>query len=55
MSAPGQPEKNSVRANVFRVTPESGHRSIQPACLKGAIFALDGNEVVVIIIWQRAE
>src|SRR5260221_14091461 len=32
----GQTEKNSVRANVFRVTPESGHRSIQSACLKGA-------------------
>src|SRR5258705_12400061 len=36
MSAKGQTEKNSVRANVFRVTPESGHCSIQSACLKGA-------------------
>jgi hypothetical protein len=32
----GQTEKNSVRANVFRVTPESGHCSMQSACLKGA-------------------
>jgi hypothetical protein len=31
-----QTEKNSVQANVFRVTAESGHRSIQSACLKGA-------------------
>jgi len=36
MSAVGQTEKHPVRANVFRLTPESGHRSIQPACLKGA-------------------
>src|SRR6202022_3348056 len=34
----GQTEKNSPRANVFRVTPESGHRSMQSACLKGARF-----------------
>src|SRR3979490_2879875 len=32
----GQTEKNSLRANVFRVTPESGHFSMQSACLKGA-------------------
>src|ERR1700732_3191346 len=32
----GQTEKNSVRANVFRVTPESGHCSIQSACRKRA-------------------
>src|SRR6266851_3096260 len=32
----GQTEKNSVRANVFRVTRESGPYSIQSACLKGA-------------------
>jgi hypothetical protein len=32
----GQTEKNSLRANVFRVTPESGPCSIQQACLKGA-------------------
>jgi hypothetical protein len=31
----GQTEKNSARANVFRVTPESGHCSIRSACLKG--------------------
>src|SRR5712664_2203015 len=31
-----QTEKNSLRANVFRVTPESGHCSMQSACLKGA-------------------
>jgi len=36
MSVEGQTEKNSVCANVFRVTPESGHSSIQSACLKGA-------------------
>src|SRR5712664_1004027 len=32
----GQTEKNSLRANVFRVTPESGHCSMQSAVLKGA-------------------
>jgi hypothetical protein len=32
----GQTEKNSLRANVFRVTPESGHCSMQLACLKCA-------------------
>src|SRR5438552_18162748 len=32
----GQTEKNSLRANIFRVTPESGHCSMQSACLKGA-------------------
>src|ERR1700704_6021262 len=37
MSLLGQIEKNSLRANVFRVTPESGHCSMQSACLKGAI------------------
>jgi len=31
----GQTEKNSARANVFQVTPESGHCATQPACLKG--------------------
>src|SRR6266851_5286293 len=31
----GQTEKNLLRANVFRVTPESGRRSMQSACLKG--------------------
>jgi hypothetical protein len=36
MSAWGQIEKNSVRANVFRVTPESGHCSMQPAYRKRA-------------------
>src|SRR6267378_7411781 len=40
MSQLGQTEKNSVRANVFRVTPESGRRSMQSACLKGANFGL---------------
>jgi hypothetical protein len=34
MSAWGQTEKNSLRANVFRVTPESGHCSMRSACLK---------------------
>jgi len=37
MSEMGQTEKNSVRANVFRVTPESGHCSMRSAYLKGAI------------------
>ena len=32
----GQTEKNSARANVFRVTPKSGHCATQSACLKGA-------------------
>jgi hypothetical protein len=36
MSAAGQTEKNSVWANIFRVTPDSGHYSIQSACLKRA-------------------
>src|SRR6266568_2534605 len=35
MSLMGQTEKNSVRANIFRVTPESGHYSIKSACFKG--------------------
>ena len=30
--APGQTEKNSLRANVFRVTPETRHCSMQSAC-----------------------
>jgi hypothetical protein len=29
-------EKNSVKAIVFRVTPESGHCSMQSGCLKRA-------------------
>jgi hypothetical protein len=32
----GQTEKNSVRAYVFRFTPELGHCSSQSACLKRA-------------------
>jgi hypothetical protein len=36
MSQMGQTEKNSVWANVFRVTPESGHCSMMSARLKGA-------------------
>src|SRR5882757_5966768 len=36
MSELGQTEKNSLRADVFRVIPESGHCSMQSACLKGA-------------------
>jgi hypothetical protein len=36
VSALGPTEKNSVRANVFRVVPESGPGSMQSACLKGA-------------------
>src|SRR5260370_42612909 len=31
MTALGQTEKNSVRANVFRVAPDSGHCSMQSA------------------------
>ena len=33
MSEAGQTQKNSVSANVFRITPDSGHRSMQSACL----------------------
>jgi hypothetical protein len=36
MSLVGQTEKNSLRANVFRATPESEHCSMQSACRKGA-------------------
>src|SRR5260221_437812 len=36
MSLLGQTEKNSARANVFRVTPENGHCSIRSASLKSA-------------------
>jgi hypothetical protein len=36
MTAKGQTEKNSMWANVFRVTPKSGHCSIRSACLKRA-------------------
>jgi hypothetical protein len=32
----GQTVKNSVRAYVFRVTPESGHSAVQSACRKRA-------------------
>jgi hypothetical protein len=32
MSHMGQTEKNSMRANVFRFAPESGHRAMQSAC-----------------------
>jgi hypothetical protein len=37
MTAMGQTEKNSVRAYVFRFTPELGHCSPQSACLKRAM------------------
>jgi hypothetical protein len=36
MTAKGQTEKNSMWANVFRVTAKSGHCSIRSACLKRA-------------------
>src|SRR6266403_4300548 len=36
----GQTEKNSVRAYVFRFTPELGHCSSQSACLKRATNGL---------------
>jgi hypothetical protein len=36
MSASGQTEKNSVRANVFRFALELGHRVMMSACLKRA-------------------
>jgi hypothetical protein len=42
MSGWGQTKKNSLRANVFRVTPESGHRSAHLGCLKGAKTGPDG-------------
>ena len=53
MSQMGQTEKNSVRANVFRVAPDSGRYSMQSACLKGANarnrFAIDSRKVSLII------
>ena len=36
MSAKGQTQKNSLKANVFRIAPESGPCSMQSARLKGA-------------------
>ena len=36
MSVPGQTEKNSVRAYVFRFALKLGHRSAHSGCLKGA-------------------
>src|SRR3954452_25586037 len=42
MSGQGQTEKNSVRAYVFRFTPELGHCSSQS--LKRAISGLIGNQ-----------
>jgi hypothetical protein len=36
MSELGQTEKNSVRANAFRLTPESRHCSTPSACRKRA-------------------
>src|SRR5712664_3236320 len=47
LSTMGQTEKNSLRANVFRVTPESGHCSMQSACLKGAI-----NGILWLYLWR---
>src|SRR5258708_5930511 len=43
MSLVGQTEKNSVRANVFRVAPDSGHCSMQSACFFGAQFRPQGS------------
>jgi hypothetical protein len=34
---PGQNRKSSMRANVFRFAPESGHCATQSACLKSAM------------------
>jgi len=42
MSVVGQTEKNSVRAHVFRVTPESGHGAMRPARRKRANKLHDG-------------
>jgi hypothetical protein len=36
MSVPGQNRKSSMRADVFRFAPESGHRAMQSACPFGA-------------------
>jgi hypothetical protein len=36
MSALGQKAKCSLRANVFRCSPKTGHRSMQSACPFGA-------------------
>ena len=42
-SASGQTEMNPERAYAFRVTPESGHRSMQLACRERAISGLMHN------------
>src|SRR6202011_5181748 len=49
MSEMGQTEKNSVRANAFQVTPESGHYSMQPGCLKGATSGLTRRSKLVVL------
>jgi hypothetical protein len=45
----GQTQKNSVRANVFRITLESGHRSMQSTCLKGAQEETFRVEVISVV------
>src|SRR6266478_9424931 len=41
----GQTEKNSVRANVFRSAPETGHRGIRSAC---PFCAMSGSHSILV-------
>jgi hypothetical protein len=43
MSAVGQNAKYSLRADVFRSTPKTGHRSMQSACPFRAMSGLEPN------------
>ena len=54
MSDLGQTEKNSLRANVFRVTPESGHCFMQSACLKCARTRTSAERMVARRVWSSA-
>src|SRR5664279_3579591 len=56
MSVPGQTEKNSIRANVVRVTLESGSPAMQSACRKCANCRrspMRGNRIEANIITCR--
>src|SRR6266481_2641408 len=46
MSEMGQKAKYSRRADVFRCTPKTGHRSMQSACPKRANPGLPLNEII---------
>src|SRR5467141_2649446 len=49
MSAPGPNRKSSMRANVFRFAPDSGHCSMRSACLKRATKGL----TLTWLLWER--